>query len=143
MKEQRKQRLKKALWALALGICTFLYDYAFLLPYFVQDCDMRAMHVFGELYWYASAIVPIILVPVILHIAADYSARDWKSLLLTALVQLLMLPLLYYYVVNYDGMAADLLTFLALGWCMLYRIVTVFFLQIIVSLIPLAFGNRW
>ena len=143
MKEQRKQRLKKALWALLLGVGTFLYDYGGVMTLLMQNWHSGCLRLFEQPYWYFSALFPIIIVPIFLNVLADCGPEDWIYFLLIAGVQMLCLPALYAQCVQYYGLGSGIISWIALGWCMLYRIVTVFFLQIIVSLIPLAFGNRW
>lgn len=121
MKSCGGMRIKKALLVLICGICVFAFDYLLVLPFFMETHQERALNVFGETYWWISALFPIVLVPLVMRVFADCRTKDWKYFLIFAGVQFAMLPILYWYVTEFDYVKRIDLTWIVLAGCVAVR----------------------
>ena len=120
MKSKMQSRTAKFAVAVICGIVVFLCEYLLLLP----QC-MRFDDVFEALCttrWWVSVLGQILLIPCAMVLCANCSNRDWGYLLITATVQVFLLPIFYMQATTAGGIREGGLTWLILGGFVLARV---------------------
>ena len=111
---------KKIVGAGICGILAYVFHYIILLPFLMESFDTRALSVLQAAYWWYGALGPILFMPLIMKWWVRAGKSDWKFYLLIPIVQLLLLPLLYYYVtVVVDHGKTGVLMWVLLGFSVL------------------------
>ena len=121
----KKVKLKKLSCTLICGILAFLCDYIFILPHMAESGHTHILNVLDDWGWYASVVPQILVLALVMHLVGIDEARDWKYFLCFAGIQLLMVPVLYWYVTKFDGAASDVLTWVICAGAILGRVIMV------------------
>lgn len=128
-------KLKKISNALISGVLAYVFHYFLLLPLLMGHFEAHALDVLYSKYWWFSTLGPIIFMPLIMKLYAFSTKNNWKFYILIPVVQLLLLPLLYFFVTVVDGGKTGGLMWIVLGYSVLKVALVETIITVVISLL--------